>query len=1002
MDTRIALKNKTELRFYNSSKGVCLYTIKEEIARGASCIVYDASYINNSGIKKLVRIKECYPFSLTIKRYEGGILLPIQSDRYGFEESKEKMRRSFDLGNELFGTSGLTNFTSNTLDIYELNNTVYVITTYQEGNTLSDSNFLTFKECIVVVKSTAKVISKIHQKGYLYLDIKPGNIFLLTGTTELVQLFDFDSLIPINAFMNNNLYNCEYKISYTKGFSALELQMGDQNKIGKYTDVYAIGALLFYLIFGTIPMAPDCGMDAEYDYEKSKYAMKTFQNKMYFELTDFFHHTLANFYLDRYQDMHQVIMKLEEIEKLSDTITPYILNSYIACSKVLIGREKEMEALNQWMNDANTNILFVTGIGGIGKSSIVQNYFINNIQRFDTIIYLKFHHSLKQTIADDQQFVINAVVQNEQETLDEYYMRKLRIAHKLTFHKNVVLIIDDFIFNDITEFNELLKLHWKMIVITRNNVIDSKFDCISIGPIQEQKNLYLMFEYYIRRPLEIDEYPMIDFIIDYVQGHTLVLELIAKQIANSFLSIIEAKKLIEEHGVFNIASEKVSYLKDCTFYTDTIKNIIDMLFLSSDITENKKTVLKAISFFGINGIDVHIFSNLYGMETKDVINELITNGWIRVENHMMIMHPVIIETARSWEITEEFKKTSIYMMNELKKQLKLDKKQYLSLSENFLECAKVEKELKNQQVYRELFFITLVCMPRYREDYILSNAIELTNNLGCLNKDLVIKLYDMIVEIYEEKHNLDMAYEYIMKAKQAIHKFKDNHIKGQYYYLLVGYFDYKLDGNYSTMNKEDRMLHYQLMKSLNKAIKYMKKSCHLDGKIELAEYLRCKANILIRSNFKSKIQIKRLLKKVDIIIKNEGQEFNELGSRYDLTCAWYYTYIEWNKDMVLYYIQQAYEVESKLYENDLDFIDNIVIASANILFECNQEKNAEDWLRFGIRLCEENGEVIPFIRKRIELYTYLLDIYNYIGNDEKIVETEKIIKKYYEKYKDSI
>ncbi len=105
MDTRIALKNKTELRFYNSSKGICLYTIKEEIARGASCIVYDASYINNSGIKKLVRIKECYPFSLTIQREESGTLLPLQSDHDSFEESKEKMRRSFDLGNELFSTS---------------------------------------------------------------------------------------------------------------------------------------------------------------------------------------------------------------------------------------------------------------------------------------------------------------------------------------------------------------------------------------------------------------------------------------------------------------------------------------------------------------------------------------------------------------------------------------------------------------------------------------------------------------------------------------------------------------------------------------------------------------------------------------------------------------------------------------------------------------------------------------------------------------------------------
>ena len=158
------------------------------------------------------------------------------------------MCHAFDLGNELFSTSGLTNFTSNTVDIYELNNTIYVVTNYQEGETLSHSKFISLKDCIAVVKSTAKVIMKVHRKGYLYLDLKPDNIFLLTGTKEVVQLFDFDSLVPITAF-KSGAEDCEYKISHTKGFSALELQTGKLRKVGKHTDIYAVGAILFYLVF---------------------------------------------------------------------------------------------------------------------------------------------------------------------------------------------------------------------------------------------------------------------------------------------------------------------------------------------------------------------------------------------------------------------------------------------------------------------------------------------------------------------------------------------------------------------------------------------------------------------------------------------------------------------------------------------------------------------------------------------------------------------------------
>src|SRR5699024_6316570 len=152
----------------------------------------------------------------------------------------------------------------------------------------------------------AKVIARIHEEGYLYLDLKPENIFTLTGTTEIVQLFDFDSLIPLSAFQNDTIN--QYKIAYTRGFSELELQMGNLKRISKKTDVYSIGAILFYLLFGRAPTAMDAAMDAQYAYQNTKYASKTFQDKMYDELTDFFHHTLASYHLDRYQDMTQVIL----------------------------------------------------------------------------------------------------------------------------------------------------------------------------------------------------------------------------------------------------------------------------------------------------------------------------------------------------------------------------------------------------------------------------------------------------------------------------------------------------------------------------------------------------------------------------------------------------------------------------------------------------------------------------------------------------------------------
>lgn len=999
MDTRTALKNKTELRFYNSSNGACVYTIRKELARGASCIVYDASYVNNSGVEKTVRIKECYPFALTVNRLEDGSLSPAESDISGFEERKLKMRLAFDLGNELFSTSGLTNFTTNTVDIYEFNNTVYIVTAYQEGEALSYGKFSSLKDCIAVVKSTAKVIEKIHRMGYLYLDLKPENVISLAGTTELVQLCDFDSIVPMSAF-SKAAKDCEYKISYTKGFSALELQLGNQKRIGKYTDVYAVGAVLFYLIFGTVPTAPDCAADAEYDYDQSKFSVKAFQDKLYFELTGFFRHTLANFYLDRYQDMRQVISKLEEIEKLADTTVPYILSSYTAYTKAITGREKELEILNEWVEQDDRKPLFVTGMGGIGKSSLVQSYLTGRAKRFDIIVYLSFHHSLKQTIADDRQFIINTVTQSPSEEPEEYFLRKLTAARRIIHNQRTVLVIDNFTGDSLSGMDELLKLDWKIIVITRKAAPESGCACLNVGAIREKSDIYSMFESNLKRPVEPAEYPLIDRIIEKVQGHTLALELIAKQIANSFLSISEAESLMEENGFSGIAPEKVRYTRDFVAYTDTIRNIIDALFLSSHITEYKRSVLKGIAFFGAEGIEAKLFSSVYGLETKDVINELAGDGWISSENYRLSMHPVIIEAVLCWANTDSFKRAASHMMSELRKLLGSDKGAALHLCEEFLEHCKCDEELTDQDAYRELLFELLSAMPRYREDYILSNATELTRDPGNLNGDAVIKLYDLISEIYEERRDFDRAYECIVSAEPAVNSFGDDHTKGQYYYLLVGYYDFKLDGWYAVASKEDANTLSQLMKALNRAIKHMRKSRNKDGEKLLAEYLRCKANLLIRSDPKAKMRIDRLLGEAGAIIGKENLELTETGCGYYLTLAWYYAYVDPNYETVSDCLRRAYEAESAICENDLDFIDNVFVPSANVLFECGQETEAEKWLLLGIRLCEENDEIIPFIRKKMELYTYLLDVYRLTGNEAKYSEMTETIKYANEKYRD--
>ena len=213
MDKRKALKKGYILSLRNSENGIVKYTIRDEIGRGGSCLVYDAYYSNNIKEERTVRIKECYPCRMKIERLENGELIPDEKDLSEFQVVRTRIIDSFRLNNQLFSDTSLTNSVSNTLDIYEQNGTVYIVSTFQAGSVLSKENISSLKDAVNIVKAVAKTVRNIHDNGFLYLDIKPSNIYVYEGATEVVQLFDFDSLIPIDAFKSEPIE--KYRISFS-------------------------------------------------------------------------------------------------------------------------------------------------------------------------------------------------------------------------------------------------------------------------------------------------------------------------------------------------------------------------------------------------------------------------------------------------------------------------------------------------------------------------------------------------------------------------------------------------------------------------------------------------------------------------------------------------------------------------------------------------------------------------------------------------------------------
>ena len=548
MDSRAALKASTTLRFNDGWE----YTITDELARGGSSIVYNAYYIDNLGTKKTVRIKECYPFRCNLQRSSDGNLLIPETERKLFAQAKQKMRRAYQLGNEFFAADGLTNLTANTYNIYEASHTLYVVSVYAQGQELSYDRYSSVKDSIAAVKSAATAISKIHNKGFLYLDIKPSNILTLEGTTELIQLFDFDTVVPIS-----DVPELGDKISFTKGFAALELQRGDGKRIGTHTDVYGIGALLFYMLFDRVPDAFDCDAGARYDFSRSKLSGGAYRDALTFRLTDFFHHTLADYYLDRFSNMETVVEKLSELQALADLSARYVVSSKIYGPEFFLGREQETAWLTQRLLDTSGGCSFLVGMGGIGKSALARHCIRQCMPRIDSVLYLDYRGTIEKTICDDYAVQIHGVQKDKSETEEAYFERKLGILRELGDGKNCVLVMDNYAGDSGTGIPKLLQTGWRLLFLTRDKALAQGYDTLEVESVSEETAL-LLFERHIGHRLSAEERYYAASIIQDAAGHTLVIELIAKQIGSPVctLSLVQAAQIVAEQGFYNPCARK--------------------------------------------------------------------------------------------------------------------------------------------------------------------------------------------------------------------------------------------------------------------------------------------------------------------------------------------------------------------------------------------------------------------------------------------------------------
>jgi WD40 repeat protein len=146
-------------------------------------------------------------------------------------------------------------------DFFEENNTAYMVMEYLRGKSLAKlveerGGALGEQEAVGYILKVCEALDVVHKAGYLHRDIKPENIIVCEDGR--VVLIDFGAARAYMAGKTGRM-----TVILTPGYAPYE-QYATMARFGPTLDIYALGATLYYLLTGEVPIsAPDRAIGVE-------------------------------------------------------------------------------------------------------------------------------------------------------------------------------------------------------------------------------------------------------------------------------------------------------------------------------------------------------------------------------------------------------------------------------------------------------------------------------------------------------------------------------------------------------------------------------------------------------------------------------------------------------------------------------------------------------------------------------------------------------------------